>query len=251
MKGYIVTRKDEKIKTTSNPLEMLDNFLAEDLLRGWAEDFVDKTSGEVVPVERHELIAEKGTFIDADQLAKINFHIQAGDISCVRISSQQRKGKIYKCEHNRLYSSIVDVDGKSKKFLFYANSVKSGFEVLSDFLELNYEGHCDINRITEIGCSVLLEDFKQIRECEIDGTTSALGFFYIEVEETYDSIPDKWSFFVRSIGIEHAVELIEQYLIKTAHEDCDENLFSCKLILAKKIACSGFIDIEFTNVNNE
>ena len=88
----IQTRKDEIRFFTNKPEEMLGIYLAKRLLRTWQEDFVDNDTGEVVSIDRNEIIADRGQLITGDLLAVIRFHLQSGDISEVEVSNQKREG---------------------------------------------------------------------------------------------------------------------------------------------------------------
>ena len=52
----IETRKTEKKLITSDPKEIINKYLAKRVFKTWVENFVDEDSGEVVSIERHELL---------------------------------------------------------------------------------------------------------------------------------------------------------------------------------------------------
>ena len=82
-----VNRFEEEIITTSNLSEMKDKYLAETLYRKWPENFVDESTGELVNIERKEIIFARGTLLDSNALEEINFFLQSGDITEVRVSN--------------------------------------------------------------------------------------------------------------------------------------------------------------------
>ena len=49
------------------------------VLKTWNEDFVDEDNGEVVSIERNEIIVDKNTIIDRDVLDEI-INVQAKSI---------------------------------------------------------------------------------------------------------------------------------------------------------------------------
>ena len=49
------------------------------VLKTWNEDFVDEDNGEVVSIERNEIIVDKNTIIDRDVLDEI-IHVQAKSV---------------------------------------------------------------------------------------------------------------------------------------------------------------------------
>ena len=140
MEKKIETKKDEIRYFTSDPKRMLDKYLVNDVVQTWYEDFTDEDTQEVVSIERKQLLFEKGLLIDRDLLAKISFHLQAGDIKEVEVSNQKRLG--YENEITRLRPWLAQVKNgdKNYKLLLYGSSVTNVIEILNDYLELNYHG---------------------------------------------------------------------------------------------------------------
>lgn len=56
----IQTRKDEVRFKTSDIRRIIGKYLAANVLRTWNEDFVDDDTGEVVTIERNEILFERG-----------------------------------------------------------------------------------------------------------------------------------------------------------------------------------------------
>jgi len=83
----IITKFEEEVLITSTLEEMRGKFLSKRLLRTWKEDFSDEDTGEVVQIERNELILEIGTFLGQSELSEINFMLQSGDIKEVSVST--------------------------------------------------------------------------------------------------------------------------------------------------------------------
>ncbi len=116
----IQTRKDEIRFFTNKPEEMLGKYLAKRLLRTWQEDFVDNDTGEVVSIDRNEIIADRGQLITGDLLAVIRFHLQSGDISEVEVSNQKREGIL--SASTQMFPWMVTIciaGGKKKKNFFF------------------------------------------------------------------------------------------------------------------------------------
>jgi DNA-directed RNA polymerase subunit beta len=62
----------EEIKTTAKDLKKaIGRKLAARVLRRWTEDFVDEDTGELVTVERNEIILERDTILDEDNIKQI------------------------------------------------------------------------------------------------------------------------------------------------------------------------------------
>lgn len=75
-----------EIIETSDPKVMLDKWLAETVTKKWTEDFLDEDTGEIVEIERNEVLVPKGTLCSQDVVQLITFHLQAGDIETVKVT---------------------------------------------------------------------------------------------------------------------------------------------------------------------
>lgn len=81
------TRKDEVRFRTSDIRRIVGKFLASNVLKTWNEDFIDESTGEVVTIERNEILFERGSYIDDDLAQQINFSIQAEEIKDVEVAT--------------------------------------------------------------------------------------------------------------------------------------------------------------------
>lgn len=90
----IQTLLNQNLIHTSDPTQMVGKYLAKHLTRKWNEDFLDDNTGEVISVERSEIIFEKGTYIDRSNLPQIEFYMQCGEIDKVAVSDQCRQASI-------------------------------------------------------------------------------------------------------------------------------------------------------------
>ena len=82
----IQTRKDEVRFKTSDIRRIIGKYLAANVLRTWNEDFVDDDTGEVVTIERNEILFERGKYIDNDLATEIIFYRRAS-LHCSSASS--------------------------------------------------------------------------------------------------------------------------------------------------------------------
>ena len=74
---------DIKEYETRKPEEMLNKYLARPVVKKCTEEFKDAETGEVVSVERSELLFRRGTKINQDVLAKLRFSMDAENIESV------------------------------------------------------------------------------------------------------------------------------------------------------------------------
>ena len=256
------TRKNEDRFFTNNPKEMLGKFIAERLLRGWKEDFVDEDSGEVVSIDRSEVIADRGALIDGDLLARINFHIQCGDIKEVEVSNQRREAFHVKNTYLNPYLAVVKINDKNTKFLLYAASVEMAIEVVKDYVELNYSNGFFVSQMKEFTSCIILNDnlksyksdtdapmecVESIMEAEEGNDDSDYKFYQIEViittdEHTYSSL-----FIVKTKDVDKAMVVIRNYVAGQMHKNktiCEQ--LDIKLETAKILPVNGFIEKEFS-----
>jgi DNA-directed RNA polymerase subunit beta len=90
----------EEIKVTKTNLKKcIGRKLAARVLRSWIEDFVDEDTGEVVSIERNEVIIERDTVIQEDHIEEI---IDSG-VKTVILSSEDEKNNDYAIIFNTLH----------------------------------------------------------------------------------------------------------------------------------------------------
>lgn len=159
------TRKNEIRFRTSIPADMHNKFLAERVLKGWKEDFTDEDTGEVVSIERNEVLFEKGLLIDREIAAQIQFHIQAEDILDVLVSNQRREAVEVKQTFLQPYMANANIGGKNNKLLLYARDVDNCLEILRDFIELNYSSNFAIIGLKVYdSCIFIYDNLKKISD---------------------------------------------------------------------------------------
>ncbi len=106
---------DEIEVTPENVRDLLGKRLAARVLKSWIEDFVDEDTGEVVSIERNEIIIERETVIEEEHIEEI-------------INSGTRTVLIHKDEQSHTYYSIIystlqkDPSNSAKEALNYIYS---------------------------------------------------------------------------------------------------------------------------------
>lgn len=143
----VETRKDEVRYVTSDIKKMLGKFLVKSLKRTWSEAFADHDAGEVVNIERNEIIYEAGTYLGKEEISQISFYIQEGSIQEVEVSNQRRMAFEMTTDNFIPYMAQVLCDMKKKKFLLKAQSIDQAREIIKDFTELNFKGSFRITQI--------------------------------------------------------------------------------------------------------
>lgn len=154
----VETKKTEVRFTTSDPKNMLHKYLVNNVKKTWTEDFVDKDTGKVVSIERSDILFTRGTVITQDVLAEIRFHLQAGDITEVEVSNQQRVAFELKNTSLLSYMAQVVVGDKKIKLLLHATSVQSAIDILKDYIELNFKHAFEVIMVKKFDVSIILVD---------------------------------------------------------------------------------------------
>lgn len=218
----LTTRHNEVKIFTAEPREMLNKYLVQSVYRTWNEDFVDEDTGEVVSIERRELLSERGSKIDQDLLAKLQFSLQAKEMEGVHISNQKRQA--YEIESNRMnvWVAKVEVETKGSKYLFYSNNITNSIEIVRDFIEQKKEGSFNILECKEFVRSIILEDTLESTE----DTPSDGGKKFLQIDTTVsfeDAEGMPYTFIVHTNSIEKAMIVIEHYINQREEEVKDQN----------------------------
>ncbi len=235
------TRHEETIKITSDISEMKGLYLSERLCRKWNEDFVDEVTGQVVSIERREIIFEKGILLDESNLTEINFLLQSGDIKEVSVSDQKRECTLH-VRYASLWVVNIDLSGKGKNIYLYANSIDTAIKIASDYSEQTYKGYFSIKSAKEIGYGNLLtqpEDHEEDYENQED-------VYKIEIEITEDQEANKNTFILKACDAEDAKTKVGDYITLLRVREKKEVDFELKIISAKTIPCNFIVESEFS-----
>ncbi len=154
----IQTKKNEIRFTTSDPQEMVGKYLAANVVRSWKEDFIDETSGEVIDIDRTEILFNKGTFLDAETMASLNFYLQSGDVKAVDVSNQKRLATLSELVTPRPFKVKAAINGKNKSFILTATDMDGAKACAIDHIELNYTQPFRIISTNELQNFVILAD---------------------------------------------------------------------------------------------
>lgn len=236
----VETKKNEVREITSDISRMKGKYLVYDLKRSWREDFLDEGSGEVVSIERKELIYERGTLLQAEELSRIQFFMNEGSISEVEVSNQKRMSYEFKNTYIYPYMAQVDMENKKKKFLMLASSVDNALEIVKDYVELNYTGRYQVSMVKEYENHIIIvdtmlkkplddvtklaldeelysrEERDQILKGDDENTPDTLKFYKIKARVSFSDEENKdeifQSFIVNTYTAERAIMLINDFL---------------------------------------
>jgi hypothetical protein len=271
----VQTRKNENIITTIVPEEMYQKYLVENLYRTWKERFLDEDTGEVVDVERKEIILERGTFIGEDQLAVINFHTQTGDIDGVKVSDQKRLATLSPGWNLSPWCVTAKIYEKGHNFILLARNIFQALEIVTDYVELHYDKSFYITTARGFKNHIFLqddtvrmveEDGKEKPENETEeGKKDVYVFYSVDADVKFgckfhkdDSEERNYHFLVYAKDVEDVKSRIEKYIGDTIRENKGygdlgffeqiliESDFEVTLKTATTVNCSAVICREFT-----
>ena len=125
--------EDIKVTETNNPEEMLHKYLAENAVKTWTENFIDQDTGEKVPVERHEVIFDRGTYIDESLLPKIMFSIQSEELKTVKVCENMPLAKRHNMQVRRYIVKLSDGLHNCNVYTTRAKTPEDAAQMVCDF----------------------------------------------------------------------------------------------------------------------
>lgn len=265
------TKFTEQRYITSDPALMYNRYFAANLYRTYTESFLDDETGEVVDIERRELLFERGTHINGDVIAKLRFYLSTGDVKEVDVSNQQRRGMFSKGAHLRPYIAKVEVGCKKNKILLYASGLQNVIDIIQDYGELTFSGLFDITTAKEIDFAEIfidtlqpidltaeyLKDSISMREwaaaeksqAPAEGEKASLGLWRLDLEitERFDKREELFdrSFIIKTSSVERALAAIEVQLYKKQEQSIADGVTSDKASYTLKIKAASPMKIDF------
>ena len=260
MKKEINTRFNETRFVTSSPEEMRGLYLASTLKRTWTEDFTDDETGEVVSVNRSEVVAELGDKIDGDLMARIQFHLQAGDIKQVEVSTQQRMAYLTTAYHLIPWSVTAVIGDKRRKILLYADSAQMAHDIAKDYIELHYSGSFHIVGLKVFEHCIFIKDtLKTIDpndETEADPDATPAEFYKVEAEIRFrDGGGYKETFVLLTKNVDSAATVIHDWIVRyymdtqalSEEQKTKATDFDLTILSGVTIPCFCVIEREFSD----
>ena len=124
---------DIKVIETNKPEEMLHKYLAECAVKTWTENFIDQDTGEKVPVERNEVIFDRGTYIDESMLPKIMFSIQSEELKTVKVCENKPLVKRDNMNVRRYIVKLADASHNCNVYTTRAKTPEDAAQMVCDY----------------------------------------------------------------------------------------------------------------------
>lgn len=160
----VQTRHNEVLLLAKTPEDMFGKYAAENIYHVWNEDFKDQDSGEIVSVERKQLLFERGTYFDNRNIDTVRFHFDAGELTEALVSNQCRIGNEIDHWGLQAYKVKVSINGKNNVIVCQARSLTMAHEIVKDWCELHLEKSFLIVSITELSTGIILNAALKKRE---------------------------------------------------------------------------------------
>ena len=105
----------EEIKVTKAGLKKaINRKLAARVLRTWHEDFVDEDTGEVISIERNEIIIDRDTVIDKDHVEQI----LDADVKTILIHKEDAQNSDYAIIYNTLQKDQTNTEKEAVEYIY-------------------------------------------------------------------------------------------------------------------------------------
>jgi hypothetical protein len=243
----VQTKKDEVIQIITKSEDLANasgKFISKAICKCWTEDFVDEDSGEVVEIDRKEILFDKAKEITPTLIPQLLFHLQSGEVKEIEISNQKRAA--YESSYgSRIYLAVAEIGPKLKKnkFLFAAPNIPISIEILKDFIELNFIGGYRIVSIKEFQTSLVLDDkMTEMSKINQEDSLNDEKFYHITAIVTMkDGYETKANVVVKTLDLDKALILLNKKLSETYKEE----EFTSKLEEAKLLTVDHIIEDDF------
>ncbi len=105
----------EEIKVTKAGLKkILNRKLAARVLRTWHEDFVDEDTGEVISIERNEIVLDRDTEIEEEHIQQI----LDSDVKTVLLHKQDSQNSDYAIIYNTLQKDQTNTEKEAVEYIY-------------------------------------------------------------------------------------------------------------------------------------
>ena len=243
---------DIKVIETNKPEEMLHKYLAEYAVKTWTENFIDQDTGEKVPVERHEVIFDRGTYIDESLLPKIMFSIQSEELKTVKVCENMPLAKRHNMQVRRYIVKLSDGLHNCNVYTTRAKTPEDAAQMVCDFYTIyglpTLSGNFSVIDSAATGLQLLYkedlgkaywEDLYNISHADIERRVNNAQkilpppyqlerFFKVNVciwdegEDKYEKIT--CNYIVPALVLSDAERLVKDYLEEKDSRSCRERI---------------------------
>lgn len=160
----IQTRLNEQRFFATSGAEMLDKYAVDKVVRTWNEDFVDQETGDVVSIERKEILFTRGTKFTAQNIDSVEFYLQSGELSGIEVSDQCRVGRPTERFSLAPYKVKARIGDKNFLYICQALSLAMAQDIVEDYIELHSEKDFRIISVAEAKYGVILNVAAELKK---------------------------------------------------------------------------------------
>ena len=247
----IVTRFDEvtEIIKAADFAKALGKYTKKPVRRTWKEDVLDTATHKVEQVDRFETVIRRGALITKDEVARLQFYAQAGELESIEVTNQRRQSE--EVGHYHLIAMVTATIGtKTVKLIMHALNMEMALDIARDFIELTYEKDFTLTSAKVTTTWHIIEDtLLQLQECTDEQAIadeyenarfyeiSARYATWSKSEEEGGNLLDGM-FLVRTSDVDIAKEVIWRWLIKTQTERYPDEEWKARVIIDEAKICS-------------
>lgn len=182
--------RPDQIKTfrTNDPKKMLGKYLVKNAVKKWVEDFVDEDTGEIVSIERSEIMVLAG-YIGQEKLQEIMFAIQSGDIEDVEICNED-VGDITLYVPYFLNNYLVTMHhgmGEDDTYAVQAQTIQKAIEIASAFGQMyrGFRGIITPTKVVPLNARIVPDNHQCIPEEERTKEYERKDYFKVSTRTEY------------------------------------------------------------------
>lgn len=150
--------EDFQTVRTSEQREMVGKYIASRVLKTWTEDFIDEDTGDIVSIERNEVLFERNTHITQEIAQQIMFSIQSEEIKDVEVSDEPNP-KPYRTEYASQLPYEVKLSGD--KYIVCAQTIEQAAQIAAEYAAIYMSlGGCSytVNSVRRLDANIIDEE---------------------------------------------------------------------------------------------
>lgn len=246
----VQTRYDEVTErlTVEELPKALGKYAKRPIRREWTEEVFDTATRKPEKVQRYETIVRKGALIDKDDIAKMQFHAQAGELTMIEVTNQKRQSE--ETGHYHMVALVTaTVGGKNVKLIMHALNIPMALDIARDFIEQTYDKNFSfISAKVTTTYHIIEETLLQLKDCTdeqaIADEYENARFYEISARyatwnenEQDDNSLVEGVFLCRTSDVDIAKEVIWRALIKWRKEKNPDEEWKARVVIDEAKIC--------------
>jgi hypothetical protein len=185
-----IWKRPEDIETihTSDPKVMLGKYLPKRVLKTWIEDFSDEDTGEVVSIERNQVLMERGKLTN-ERVSEVMFFIQSGDIDGVDVC-EDNVADMTVYVPNYLHKFNVEIQwdlDKKEHYICYAQTIPQAIKIATEFGQMyrGISGWVGVPRVVTVDAQIVPDNHQCIPENDRKPAEERKDYFKVQVRHEW------------------------------------------------------------------